>query len=45
MLPADDKTFSDVPDNDNEMIKKLEELEKRAPSPLIFTHTSPEISY
>ena len=34
--PAPDKTFSDEPGKR----EKLEELEKRTPSPLILTHTS-----
>ena len=38
-VPAPDKTFSDEPGNEKER-RKLEELEKRAPSPLTLTHTS-----
>ena len=37
--PVPDKTFSDEPGN-KERRRKLEELEKRAPSPLTLTHTS-----
>ena len=39
-VPAPDKTFSDDPGKENERRRKLEELENRAPSPLILTHTS-----
>ena len=39
-VPAPDKTFSDDPGKENERSRKLEELENRAPSPLILTHTS-----
>ena len=40
ILPAPDKTFSEDPGKENERRRKLEVLEKRAPSPLILTHTS-----
>ena len=39
-VPAPDKTFSDEPGNEKERRRKLEELEKRAPSPLTLTHIS-----
>ena len=39
-LPAPDKTFSDDPGKEKESRRKFEELEKRAPSPLILTHNS-----
>ena len=38
--PAPDKTLSDEPGKEKERRRKLEELEKRAPSPLILTHMS-----
>ena len=39
-VPAPDKTFSDDPGKEKDRRRKLEELEKRAPSPLILTHNS-----
>ena len=37
-IPAPDNTFSDEPGKEKERRRKLEELEKRAPSPLTLTH-------
>ena len=39
-VPVPDKTFSDEPGTEKERRRKLEELEKRAPSPLTLTHVS-----
>ena len=38
--PAPDRTFSEEPGKEKERRRKLEELEKRAPSPLTLTHIS-----
>ena len=38
-VPALDRTFSELPGSEKESSRKLEELEKRAPSPLILTLT------
>ena len=39
-VPAPDNTFSDEPGKEKERRRKLDELEKRAPSPLTLTHIS-----
>ena len=41
IIPALDRTFSELPGSEKESDRKLEELEKRAPSPLILTLTLP----
>lgn len=41
IIPALDRTFSKLPGSEKESSRKLEELEKRAPSPLILTLTLP----
>lgn len=39
-VPVSDNTFSDEQGKEKERSRKLEELEKRAPSPLTLTHSS-----
>ena len=39
-IPAPDNTFSDGPGKMKDRRRKLDEVEKRAPSPLILTHIS-----
>ena len=39
-IPAPENTFSDEPGKEKERRRKLEELEKRAPSPRTLTHIS-----